>query len=37
VAFVVPIVLCVLTVVFASALNPRADNELVDQRPMRKV
>lgn len=37
VAFAVPIVLCVLTVVFASALNPREDNELVGQRPMRKV
>jgi MFS family permease len=37
VAFFVPIVLCVLTVVFASALNPRADRELVDQRPMRNV
>jgi MFS family permease len=37
VAFFVPIVLCVLTVVFASALNPREDNETVDQRPMRKV
>jgi MFS family permease len=37
VAFVVPIVLCVLTVVFASALNRHADDELADQRPMRKV
>ncbi|MEV6609429.1 MFS transporter [Kutzneria sp. NPDC051319] len=36
-AFFVPIVLCVLTVVFASALNPRKDDELVDQRPMRNV
>ncbi|GAA3439790.1 MFS transporter [Kutzneria kofuensis] len=36
-AFAVPIVLCVLTVVFASALDPREDNELVDQRPMRNV
>jgi len=27
----------VLTVVFASALNPRKENKLVDQRPMRNV
>jgi MFS family permease len=37
VAFALPIILCVLTVVFASALNPRADKESVDQVPMRKV
>jgi predicted MFS family arabinose efflux permease len=37
VAFIVPIVLCALTVVFASALNPRDDKELADQRPMRNV
>ena len=37
VAFALPIILCVLTVVFASALNPRKDKESVDQRPMRKV
>ena len=35
--FALPIILCVLTVVFASALNPRKDKESVDQRPMRKV
>jgi MFS family permease len=35
-AFALPIALCVLTVVFASALNPRQESELVDQ-PMRKV
>lgn len=37
VAFALPIILCVLTVVFASALNPRKENKLVDQRPMRNV
>jgi len=37
VAFALPIVLCALTVVFAAALNPRKENELVDQRPMRNV
>jgi hypothetical protein len=37
VAFVVPIVLCALAVVFASALDPREDSELADQRPMRNV
>ena len=37
VAFALPIFLCVLTVVFASALNPRKDNKTSDQRPMRKV
>jgi MFS family permease len=36
-AFAVPIVLCVLTVVFASALNPREEKELAVQRPMRNV
>ncbi|QUQ63134.1 MFS transporter [Kutzneria sp. CA-103260] len=37
VAFALPIILCVLTVVFASALNPREEKELVGQRPMRNV